>query len=84
MGTRLFDSYRKTDKPIISYNKNKTYDYTQMQKIGRIIQFTIANGKFPKPKYTKDNSIFNAVEKSFKNYQYYSKKFYFLYNSVFL
>lgn len=68
MGTRLFDSYNKIGKPVINYNKDNICDYTQMQKIGRIIQFTIANGRFPKPKYIKDNSIFNVVEKSFKNY----------------
>lgn len=41
---------------------------TKLQKIGRILKFTVENGRFPKPTYIKEGSIFNVAEKTMKNF----------------
>lgn len=41
---------------------------SNMYKIGRILKFVVNNGRFPKSKHTKENSIFNMAEKTVQNF----------------
>lgn len=41
---------------------------SNIAKLGRILKFTVEKGRFPKPKYVKDNSIFHVAEKTMKDF----------------